>query len=68
MYTGIEEENQDVFYFFNPCRDYICNLPMSREININLRVSQEKLELVSGKAIHAACTKGILWRGRQEQS
>ena len=41
---------------------------MSREININLRVSQEKLELVSGKAIHAACTKGILWRGRQEQS
>lgn len=49
----IEEENQDVFYFFHPQRDYIYNVPMSWEININLCV--EKLQLASGKAMHAAC-------------
>lgn len=55
FYMRIEGDNQDVFYFFHPQRDYICNLPMSREININLCVSQEKLQLASGKAIRAAC-------------
>lgn len=47
-------------FIYCPWRDYICNLPMSWENNINLRVSKEKLQVASGKAIHATVFKGFI--------